>query len=337
MADWQSEYSEAYKQFRQIDARIWGIYTLYATVVVAAAGYLGTVGKGWSSNSALTAVVLGLISIVTLAEFALIGHLQWYSDLIADRIREIERVHGLHIGRLFESADEDAARLWGPHRWFMKLRARDVMQMVGLLVLFACTVGSIAVGYKALAYNWGSQPSTDAILVICGTILALAFVGAHVLLRLSKDRLCNTALRHGSVGTTPIHQVVPARGMLAMGGSIVVVALAFALPLDALFLKYHHEQIMSKAGLILELLGAILFVGGELRVQASRIRQEQKAGRKVASTPYQWLPVWIAGRLGSPHAQDSQESVVESLTSRFWGLSLVVMGFSLQVLGIVGT
>lgn len=332
MSNWQAEYAEAYRQFRQIDTRIWGVYGLYFAVAAAGAGYLTTEWPPDAGNSLKVAAALVLLAAITVAQFALVGHLQWFSDIIADRIREIERLHGIPLGSLLGAPDDSSARLWGPHRWLMAFRARDVMQMIGLSVLFTCFVLATVVGLTALGFTWGTRPATDAVLIICATVVAIAYLSAIVALKASEHRLRIAYLRYGHEGQRSADLSAPHN---TLGGLVLFLAVALLLTSGLLLPHHLAGGALLPIGLALGLAGAICLIGGELRIQAARIRLAAKTGHEVKADLLQWLPVQLAKRCGSRHASDTQESVVESLTSRFWGLLLLAAGFGLQVLAVV--
>ena len=69
---------------------------------------------------------------------------------------------------------------------------------------------------------------------------------------------------------------------------------------------------------------------GELTSLAARIRQSDSV---VKANWYQDLTVWLAGRFGSKDSRVTEDYVVGSFTTRFWGFFFVVIGTILQVLG----
>jgi len=126
------EYEETGQSVRQIDTRIWGIYALYLGGVGAAT--LLTF-RDWNTINNLTLFFLSAaIIIASFAKMALIGHLQWSSDILYERLREIECAFGFNSHRRFKK-DIPPVRLWGGHRWWYELRARDVMQVLALCII----------------------------------------------------------------------------------------------------------------------------------------------------------------------------------------------------------
>ena len=90
---------------------------------------------------------------------------------------------------------------------------------------------------------------------------------------------------------------------------------------------------LSVVGLSLDILGAIILTFGELRSLSARIRQHTGP---IQTTLVQRVPAALAGRFGSTRGVDTMDFAVEVLNSRFWGLSFLVVGFVLQLLGASG-
>lgn len=130
--EWQRlEYEEAASVFRQIDARIWNIYGLYLGGCGAAAAYLLT-QAGELTHHSVIGLALAVIG-ASLGQMALVGHLQWGSDILAARLREIESEHCMDVHRRF-IRDISSSHLRGAHRWWYELRARDIMQTVAWMI-----------------------------------------------------------------------------------------------------------------------------------------------------------------------------------------------------------
>lgn len=128
------EYEQASQTFRQIDVRIWSIYALYVAISSGAfaVGFNPELKiEGLKLIALATAVVA-----VTIAKMGLVGHLQWYSDIIADRLRCIERKLGtIKLNQLLEEKRSYPCRLKGFHKWFCVFRARQLMQVLAVLIM----------------------------------------------------------------------------------------------------------------------------------------------------------------------------------------------------------
>lgn len=129
------EYEQASQTFRQIDVRIWSIYALY----VAISGGAFAVGfdpalriEGLKLVALATAVIL-----MTVAKMGLVGHLQWHSDILADRLRYIEQKLGtIKLNQLFLEEKRPCPRkLKCFHKWLCSFRARGLMQGLAFLVM----------------------------------------------------------------------------------------------------------------------------------------------------------------------------------------------------------
>ena len=129
------EYEQASQTFRQIDVRIWSIYALY----VAISGGAFTVGFGSASeieDLKLVALATAVVA-MTVTKMGLVGHLQWYSDIIADRLRQIEQELGtIELNQLFlEDKRPCPCKLNYFHKWLCSFRARGLMQGLAFLVM----------------------------------------------------------------------------------------------------------------------------------------------------------------------------------------------------------
>ena len=203
------------------------------------------------------------------------------------------------------------------------------MQTLGLFVLFGCIAGASVVGLQVLNIKWGSNPKMDALIVVCGTVIAIAFLITYVILKSAEYKAQTARLRYGRQLDDQSNRT---SGLTGSGG---LIAIALAMVLVLAFQVDSGPIMQAPIALGLEVLGAFVLVLGELRVQASRIRIEREAGRDVKTNPIEWLPVLLAKYFGSRNPAKSQESVVESLTSRFWGLLLLGLGFFLQVYRLI--
>ncbi len=128
------EYEQASQTFRQIDVRIWSIYALY----VAISGGAFSVGFDSAKIGGLKLVALvAVVVFMTVAKMGLVGHLQWHSDILADRLRQIEKELGtIELNQLFlEEKRPYPYKLNCFHKWLCIFRARDLMQGLGFLVM----------------------------------------------------------------------------------------------------------------------------------------------------------------------------------------------------------
>ena len=83
-------------------------------------------------------------------------------------------------------------------------------------------------------------------------------------------------------------------------------------------------------GLTLTIVGAAVMARGELTSLAARIKQSDSIAK---ATWYQDLAIWLARRFGSKDSRVTEDYVVGSFTTRFWGFFFLVVGTILQVFG----
>ena len=87
-------------------------------------------------------------------------------------------------------------------------------------------------------------------------------------------------------------------------------------------------------GLLLDIVGVGVFSWGELASAGARLAQAAEVPPRKPW--YRTGPLWLARRLGShdPFAGDS--FTAEDLPVKFWGLVLIMLGFLLQMLAVLG-
>ncbi len=168
----QIEYTEGNQIARQIDNRIWAIYAIYFGLLAAV---LNVVFQHHDLHGPARWFISGILISASIAKMALVGHLQWYSDIVYARLREIEdKFDDIKLHKLFlEPAPPK--RLWGFHRWLRKLRARNVMQIWAIGVII------VAFGYSLMDLNGGSvMIESQASIALVQAIVRYAFYAVCV-------------------------------------------------------------------------------------------------------------------------------------------------------------
>lgn len=192
------EYEQASQTFRQIDVRIWSIYALY----VAISGGAFTVGFGSDSEiEGLKLVALATaVVVLTVAKMGLVGHLQWYSDIIADRLRCIERELGtIKLNQLLEEERSYPCRLMGFHKWLCIFRVRELMQGLAFLVMVFWIGYPFKIFLSEECRRWICSPDgRNRTVIIFGAvvlvfIIGLCWYGCSRMNKLNLERSCERA------------------------------------------------------------------------------------------------------------------------------------------------
>ena len=92
-------------------------------------------------------------------------------------------------------------------------------------------------------------------------------------------------------------------------------------------------------GIFANLLGAVLYIRGDLRAEATmvryyfRSRTDEEWNREFQAHPW-WknFAFDMGRRIGSKDMRDTQQAVVESFPMKFWGISLILLGASFQII-----
>ena len=189
------EYEQASQTFRQIDVRIWSIYALY----VAISGGAFTVGFGSASEIKglkLVALATAVVA-MTVAKMGLVGHLQWYSDIIADRLRCIERELGtIKLNQLLEEERSYPCRLKGFHKWFCIFRARQLMQVLAVLIMLFWVFYPFKIFLSEECWRWiCSLDGRKFAVIVFGdvvfiSVFCLCWYGRSGIKKLNQQRFC---------------------------------------------------------------------------------------------------------------------------------------------------
>jgi len=202
----QLEYTEGNQTARQIDNRIWAIYAIYFGLLAAA---VAVVFRDCGLHGSTRLFVSGTLVVASIAQMALVGHLQSYSDRVYDRLRELEDVLHIKLHKLFEPVPPVSERLWGFHKWLSRYRARGVMQ------IWAIGVSVAALCYGFLDFNGGTDmieaqasvalaqvivpAAFKAVCVICVTLVVMTLIDAIAKVKVNR-RNKKTEDPHGRVG-----------------------------------------------------------------------------------------------------------------------------------------
>ena len=115
----------------------------------------------------------------------------------------------------------------------------------------------------------------------------------------------------------------------------IVVFLVILVRYTSLF-KY-----LGIVGIIASLLGAVFYIYGDLRAEATILKFQfgniTKDEWKRHYSPYPWwkrFALRLARLVGSKDMTDSQQYLVDSFPMKFWGVSLILLGASFQIIGI---
>ena len=192
------EYEQASQTFRQIDVRIWSIYALYVAISS------GAFAVGF--NPALKIEGLKLVALatavvaVTIAKMGLVGHLQWYSDIIADRLRCIERKLGtIKLNQLLEEERSYPCRLKWFHKWLCIFRARQLMQVLAVLIMLFWVFYPFKIFLSEECRRWICSPDgRNRTVIIFGAvvlvfIVGLCWYGCSRMNKLNLERSCERA------------------------------------------------------------------------------------------------------------------------------------------------
>jgi hypothetical protein len=89
---------------------------------------------------------------------------------------------------------------------------------------------------------------------------------------------------------------------------------------------------LSVLGLIFTLIGAAALTFGGLKSLAARIRQQ----KPITPGPwYQNLLVWLSCHFGSKDPQATEDYVISTAATHFWGFFFIFVGTILQILGAI--
>lgn len=120
----------------------------------------------------------------------------------------------------------------------------------------------------------------------------------------------------------------------------VIVFLAIVAFLVILIRYTSLFKYLGIVGILANLLGAVLYIRGDLRAEATLLRyhfgnmEGDEWNRHY--TPHPWWKRFafrIAQLIGSKDMIDSQQYLVDSFPMKFWGVSLILLGASFQIIG----
>lgn len=122
---------------------------------------------------------------------------------------------------------------------------------------------------------------------------------------------------------------------------ILIVVLAIVAFLVILVRYTSLLKYLGIVGILANLLGAILYIRGDLRAEATILRYqfgnmtEDEWNRHYSSHPW-WkrFAFRMAQLVGSKDMIDSQQYLVDSFPMKFWGVSLILLGASFQIIGL---
>ena len=203
MSDWGSEqdllkleYEQASQTFRQIDVRIWSIYALYVAISSGAfaVGFNSELKIEGLKLIALAAVVI----LMTVTKMGLVGHLQWYSDILADRLRQIEQELGtIEINQLFlEEKRPYPYKLDCFHKWFCIFRARQLMQVLAVLIMLFWIFYPFKIFLSEECWRWiCSLDGRKFAVIVFGdvvfiSVFYLCWYGRSGIKKLNRQRFC---------------------------------------------------------------------------------------------------------------------------------------------------
>ena len=94
---------------------------------------------------------------------------------------------------------------------------------------------------------------------------------------------------------------------------------------------------LSLVGLGLDLMGAVLLFVSSLKQRSTWLRSQFNEYDRAQCRWYELVAIEISRRLfGSRNLMGANaESVQEVVTSMFWALLFLVLGFSFQILGVI--
>ena len=189
------EYEQASQTFRQIDVRIWSIYALYVAISSGAfaVGFNPELKIEGLKLVALATVVVAM----TVAKMGLVGHLQWYSDIIADRLRCIERKLGtIKLNQLLEEERSYPCRLKGFHKWFCIFRTRHLMQVLAVLIMLFWFFYPFKIFLSEECRRWiCSLDGRKCAVIVYGAVVfisvfCLYWYGRSDIKKLNRQRFC---------------------------------------------------------------------------------------------------------------------------------------------------
>lgn len=190
------EYEQASQTFRQIDVRIWSIYALY----VAISG--GAFAIGFDSESKIEGLRLVALAtaviLMTIAKMGLVGHLQWHSDILADRLRQIEQELGkIELNQLFlEEKRPYPYKLDCFHKWLCCFRTRCLMQGLAVLIMIFWIFYPFKIFLSEECWQWiCSLDGRKCAVIVFGAVIftsvfCLCLYGRSGIKKLNRQRFC---------------------------------------------------------------------------------------------------------------------------------------------------
>jgi len=88
-------------------------------------------------------------------------------------------------------------------------------------------------------------------------------------------------------------------------------------------------------GLFFSLFGAFCLLYEQIKSGAACIRQEGD-NKGLKESRKKWknkIPIWVAEQFGSKNILYTEEIIVDKYSANFWGFVILMVGFSLQVIG----
>jgi hypothetical protein len=121
--------------------------------------------------------------------------------------------------------------------------------------------------------------------------------------------------------------------------TVLFIFLAFIAFVVALFKYPSIFKYLGIVGIIANLLGAVLYIRGDLRSEATLVRYHfRNMTEEEWNRHYNLHPWWkrfafdIGRRIGSEDMRDTQQPLVDSYPMKFWGISLILLGASFQII-----
>ena len=197
------EYEQASQTFRQIDVRIWSIYALY--VAISGGAFAVGFDPALEIEGLKLVVLAASVILMTVAKMGLVGHLQWSSDILADRLRCIERKLGtIKLNQLFlEEKRPCPSKLDYFHKWLCSFRARELMQGLAFLVMvfwicYPCYKIFLSKECREWIHSYVELWTLLVFLAVISIVARLYMCGRSRMNKLGRQRSCERTGTPGS-------------------------------------------------------------------------------------------------------------------------------------------